>query len=460
MKPTNKQYFNVKLLGAETRAEFNAIEDFTRFVEFNQLKSIFLVSENGAEANQFGVLHKGGILLQPNYGYKTLEDFAASVAGGFPDAATFYAAAVMGYEIFSDYTLALENGITSKKETDELKSKGYADGWNDIKQWLSEGNRFNTELPITNALELYRYGEASNYADYKTLKASVDSGFKDSSVYFAATEKGFASASDYSLALKMGFTNNTDLSFAREHKIRDRSDFDRYLMLQYLTKTGCKHDERVLLVLLSKIEQGKKVPLNKLYEVLTKEIETYKYSDNDEIPEWFTITFHSIKDIAEFLKVNENVKEYGHYHSDGSYFQVNKLQDRKVVIDGSNVAHNSHGNEKSKPAYANIILLVNELKTKGFTHIKVINDASLKHKISDADKLSELKKLADVSESPAETAADIFLINHVKSNHCLLVSNDTFLEWRGSDSWVLDNIDFYRIAFKITGDHGSLPDLG
>ena len=154
------------------------------------------------------------------------------------------------------------------------------------------------------------------------------------------------------------------------------------------------------------------------------------------------------------------MKEYGHYHSDGTYFQVNKLQDRKVVIDGSNVAHNSQGNEKSKPAYANIILLVNELKAKGFTHIKVINDASLKHKISDIEKLGELKKLAEVSESPAETAADIFLINYVKSNHCLLISNDGFLEWRGADQWVLDNIDFYRLAFKITGDHVSLPDLG
>ena len=459
MKTSNKNYFNVKLLGAETRAEFSAIEEFSRFVEVNQLKSIFLFSEKNDSAEHFAVLHKGGILMQLNHGYKTLEDHAASVAGGFPDAAAYYSAAELGFENYADHSLAIENGISSMKEVIEIKTKGYADGWNEIKQWLADGNKFESEMPLTNAHELYKYGEASNYADFKMMKASIDGGFHDSSVYFAATEKGFANAADYSDALKRGISKNIDWKFANENKIRDRADFDKYLLLQYLKNTGCKHDERVLLTLLSKIEQGKKLSFDKIDSGLKKEIETYRYSDTNEMPQWFTNGFESAKGITEFLKSNDRVKDYGNYHSEGAYFQVSKFQERKIVIDGSNVAHNSHGNDKSKPTYENIILLVNELKKRGFTHIKIINDASLKHKIMDLEKLPVLKKLAEVSESPAETAADVFLINYVKANHCLLISNDAFLEWRGLDPWVLDNIDFYRLAFKIKDEHVSLPDL-
>jgi len=43
--------------------------------------------------------------------------------------------------------------------------------------------------------------------------------------------------------------------------------------------------------------------------------------------------------------------------------------------------------------------------------------------------------------------------------HCLLLSNDTFQEWKAHDPWVAENIDFYRLSFLINQDSVLLPDV-
>ena len=63
------------------------------------------------------------------------------------------------------------------------------------------------------------------------------------------------------------------------------------------------------------------------------------------------------------------------------------------------------------------------------------------------------------SDKPAEKAADIFIIEYVKQNHCLLVSNDTYREWKNHDPWVAQNIDFYRLTFMINDGLVILPDF-
>ena len=107
----------------------------------------------------------------------------------------------------------------------------------------------------------------------------------------------------------------------------------------------------------------------------------------------------------------------------------------------------------------NVIRLVKELRNRGFNDISIIADASLRHRIEDKDKLNELKKMVEYQEAPAENPADIFIIQYVKQEHCLLVSNDLFRKWKKLDPWVAQNIDYYRIAFMIKEDMVLLPDL-
>ena len=89
----------------------------------------------------------------------------------------------------------------------------------------------------------------------------------------------------------------------------------------------------------------------------------------------------------------------------------------------------------------------------------IIADASLRHKLGDASRIKELGEIAKYEIAPAATTADVFLITHVKARHCLLLSNDTFKDHKLEDSWVANNIDYYRLTFMITDGEVIMPDL-
>ena len=218
------------------------------------------------------------------------------------------------------------------------------------------------------------------------------------------------------------------------------------------------HDQNVCLFLLSKLEQGKKASVNKLNSLLNESLEEYKDTETKKLFSWFTTALGSKKKLAPFLQNNENVRKFGTYDADGEFFEVNAIKDRSVVIDGSNVAHNSIKSSE-KPSIGNLILMVKYLKKVGFSDILIIADASLRHKLSDLNRLEELSKIAKYEIAPAATSADKFIISYVKLKHCLLISNDTFKEHKVVDTWTAMNIDYYRLTFMITDGEVFMPDL-
>jgi hypothetical protein len=220
------------------------------------------------------------------------------------------------------------------------------------------------------------------------------------------------------------------------------------------------HDQSVFLFMLSKLEQGKKVSVNKLSTLLETAFAEYQDAETLELSPWFTKSFDSPPNLSDFLQNDINVKKYGTYDIDGEFFEINSIKDRMVVIDGSNVAHNSKNGRREKPLLANLIALVKHLKDKGFTDILIIADASLRHKLADTHRMEELTNEATFMQAPAETAADVFIISYVKSKHCLFISNDTYRQYKITDPWTALNIDYYRLTFMITDDgEVHMPDL-
>lgn len=454
MKNEMYSYFPVTLVKTEHLLEFATLKDFSRFLLVHKINTVFLINNEQGEATHFAISYKGGLLRQATMGFKTIEDYTKSVSEQFPDAHSFYAALQMGYKTYADYKIVSEAGISNNDEYKAMKGKGFVEGYTDYKQ-LEKSD----ESVFANPYELYKHAMANQFENYAEYKAALEKGYNNGGIYRAATAKGFENAADYELSSKLGFDNARDLNYARKHKIRDRADFMRFNDLEMLKDTNAKHDQRLLLTLLSKLPDGKKVSINKLDELLTNALPEYEYADTRKMPEWFTIGFSNKQSIVDFLLNDNAVKKYGHYDTDGEYFETKAVQNRTVVIDGSNVAHNSNGNPNSKPLAANVIAIVKELKKRGFSDITVISDASLRHRLEDKDKLAELKKMAGYLEAPAEAPADIFIIQYVKHHHCLLVSNDLFREWKSLDPWVAHNIDYYRIAFMIKDDAVMLPDL-
>ena len=122
-----------------------------------------------------------------------------------------------------------------------------------------------------------------------------------------------------------------------------------------------------------------------------------------------------------------------------------KRSNKIVVLDGSNIAYGS-----SDKAFAqNIKFMIDALKKKGFIKFIVIVDASLRHKIEDKRIYNELMKDGLIKQSPARTSADKFIIEYAKEKNAIIISNDTFSDWKMEDAWVKLNIDKYRTPFMI-----------
>jgi hypothetical protein len=192
--------------------------------------------------------------------------------------------------------------------------------------------------------------------------------------------------------------------------------------------------------------------------MLQQAINENKYKDTQQLPEWFSVNFQKQADIPSFLAANDTVKKFGTYDREGEYFETKHFNERKVVIDGANIAHGS-SQKKEKPTVENMMIIVNELKKKGFTEITIIADASLRYRLADKDKLPELEKICEYLVAPADNPADVFLISYVKLHRCLLITNDAFREWKIKDQWVAENIDYYKMSFMIDGTVALLPDL-
>ena len=124
------------------------------------------------------------------------------------------------------------------------------------------------------------------------------------------------------------------------------------------------------------------------------------------------------------------------------------LYDR-VYIDASNVGH---GVDLKTPTVDNIVLIKDKLREMGFETIIIIADASLRHRIDDKKRFEELIDSGMISQAPAKTEADEFIIGFAKQKIGYIVTNDKLDDWRKKDPWVKENLDKVHIQFMIQED--------
>jgi len=452
-------YFNLKAITSDLKLEFESLKELIRYFESQNIKTIYRIRSSEKDVEGFGIPSKGGFYFHASMGFRSLEDYKASLNGRFPDSETFYLSKDAGYNLFEDYTLACTSGIAEKTDFDSLVTGGYREGFiqfeaeskNQTWKWIPEG--------IGNPAQLYEHARKMGFSNFKSMATAFSLGFKNIVDYDIAIEKGFANAEDFAEGQQKGFHSGGDLNFARKYNLRDMADAQKYINLEQAGDEDLKHDARVFLILLSKLPQGKKVSVNKLKDLFQKAMDEFKYEDTNAFPHWFTFQFgENYKDLIDFLK-RDSVKKYGLYDGDGEFLETVLLQKRKVVIDGSNVAYSTKKGVEKKPMIANMILVVEALIKKGIQEITIIADSSLKHRLIDKDDLPKLEALCTYLEAPAEKSADVFIIQMVKREHCLLLSNDTFREWKVQDPWIAENIDYYRVAFMIQDNQVLLPDF-
>jgi len=452
-------YFNLKAVTSDLKLEFESLKELMRYFESQSIKTIYRIRSSEKDVEGFGIPSKGGFYFHPSMGFRSLEDFKASLKGQFSDSETYYLAKDAGYTMLEDYNLACNSGIGEKVKFDDLVAGGFREGFTQFEaegkkqtwKWLPEG--------IKNPAQLFEHAQANGFSNFFAMAAAFELGFKNIVDHDIAIEKGFANAEDYNEGLQKGFHSGVELKFARKNNLKDMADALKFINLGHVGEEEMKHDAKVLLILLSKLPQGKKVSVNKLKDLFQKALDEQKDTETLALPPWFTFQLgEKYSGLTDFSK-KDSVKKYGHYDNDGEFFETLLMQNRKVVIDGSNVAFSSKKGIDKKPMVANLILVVEALNKKGIQEIVIIADSSLKHRLADKEELPKLEALCTYMEAPAEKSADVFIIQMVKREHCLLLSNDTFREWKVQDPWIAENIDYYRVAFMIQDKNVLLPDF-
>ena len=93
-----------------------------------------------------------------------------------------------------------------------------------------------------------------------------------------------------------------------------------------------------------------------------------------------------------------------------------------VLVDGSNVAHSSEGDQ---PELANIVAVCDKLREEGYEPVVVV-DAALRHQIDDRTGYERMVDAGTIRQAPAGTDADYFILSFARELDASIVSNDRF----------------------------------
>jgi len=93
-----------------------------------------------------------------------------------------------------------------------------------------------------------------------------------------------------------------------------------------------------------------------------------------------------------------------------------------VLVDGSNVAHSSEGDQG---LLTNITLVCDKLREEGYEPL-VLVDAALRHQIDDRAGYERMVDAGSIRQAPAGTDADYFILSFARELDASIVSNDRF----------------------------------
>lgn len=446
------------------------IKAFIKMLQEYEMKFVFRTEkkeEDGEPQTAFMFLESQILYRIDSNSFKTLEDYEDAAKGDFPDAESFYDATKAGINTFKEYQDCKKTGVVDKALYTKAQKLGFLDAIEKFKERCEKSKGLIPQNFIMSdydtPIKLCEFATAKGFKDYGDFEKAFFLGFSDKIMYDEAKAKGFTYAEDYINAVKMGFDQVKEYQEAKHLKIQNKYEYNNYIVFKKASKGIYSADQIVMMNALRMTENGKKLSLKKLKELLNQKEEESKMCTNEDgtrsLPNWYTKKLITEEDIRLFLIQGNEIKEFGIFDADGEYFEVWKISDQKIYLDASNVAFASKDGHTKGPKLLHIKQVAEELKRLRFADICVIADASLKHKLPDNTLMPEVKKLVNYIEAPSNTSADEFLIQKAKQDKCYIISNDTFRDWKMKDSWIFENIDRIRIPFMIEGDKVTLSGI-
>jgi hypothetical protein len=93
-----------------------------------------------------------------------------------------------------------------------------------------------------------------------------------------------------------------------------------------------------------------------------------------------------------------------------------------VLVDGSNVAHSSEGEQA---LLENIVAVRDKLKEEGYECL-VLVDAALRHQIDRRAEYERMVEAGEIRQAPAGTDADYFILRVARELDASIASDDRF----------------------------------
>ena len=347
------RHYAATLSKAELLIQLNSLAEFLRFAEDHRIPTIYCFG-NTNEVQQFGMSHKGGLLVTNANGYQELTDYKTASTQGFANATSFYDARAKGFDTPEAYELSKGSELNDPETYQALVAAHYKEGFQDYARMVKEG-RLQTQLPnISNQYDLYRYGTDAGFNNWFDLQVALERGFTKAADYQSATELGYTSASDFLEGKEGGFVNAKEWAGAKKADCTSRTEYTGMLSLDVMDAPNLKHDARVLLQLFSRLPEKKEINVDKMQQLLEKELALYQDPDSKMFRKWFTFELRDRKALLKFLRKNQDIKCFGSYDHNREVFVTRSVEERHVVLDGSNVAYNSQVNPKSAPKVENL----------------------------------------------------------------------------------------------------------
>ncbi|MEP7171679.1 MAG: hypothetical protein ABI855_20065 [Bacteroidota bacterium] len=445
------------------------VQGFIKLAQLLEASCIFVIAnkekDKSAPPDSFLFLDDRTLYTCDAGGYRTLEENAEATKNNFPDSVSYYDARKNGFTSFKEYDECRKAGTQDKSAYAKAMRLGFIDNFEKFTQRAEKEKertpqQFDPSL-LSTALALYEYAVANGFKDFGDFENAFFKGFNTQAEAEDARKKGFVTASEYEGALRMGITTPKEYHEAKHNNIANKKEYDKFIFLKRNTHNRFSFDEAHLIYALKMFENGKKLSINKLRTLLQEQQKEYLVQvENGEslLPEWYSQKLITDDNFKMLLRNNHELRDHGMFDDEGEYYEVKRILDNKIFIDGANVAYaGMNRDEHAKPKIANILSIALELKKMRFENIVVISDASLRHRVVDKKVMEDLKKQnVTYLEAPAATSADEFLIDCAHKEKCYVVSNDTFRDWKQRDPWAAENIDRLRIPFMIVQGSVSL----
>jgi hypothetical protein len=467
MKDRRFEYLEIAECTQLPSIELKNADEFIKLAEELKNRFIFYTkNESETPSGYFLFLYDKMIYRIQRNGYHSLTDYGEAIENGFPSADTFYKARQGNFSTYKEYKDCEETGITDRGLYQKARKLGYVDNFTALLSKIKEKpqllpEKFNPDI-FTNPVVVCEYASSRGFKDYGDFQKAFLLGFTDKFLYDDAQKKNFVYASDYIKATQMGFDTAQEYQEAIFLKIDNKTDYLRYRQLKSLSQDKYAFDEVELIQKLRKIENGKKLSLSKVTDLLTEIVTSNQVKSisgkGKTLPEWYSRKLTNRAQLKTFLTGNEALERFGFFDVEGEYYQSAPLSQTNIYLDGSNVAFGESG-KNAVPHYQNILLTIKKLKELRFSGIYIIADASLRHRVDDSQLLEQIKQESTYYEAPSNTTADEFLFSKIKNDKCFLITNDTFRDWKSKDHWVARNIDKLRVPFMIVDGQVSIPFL-